>query len=533
MAVVATRSNTGMVEAPLVIEKKAWFLCKFLCQNLTEENFEKVRVHVGNCKGVKTKVKLSPKGWRVGYKPSHVRHFNQKLPYETFPLEFIEDVFQDSKFINVLLCVFRLQNIPGLEFEIVAYKFTDPATTKRIEDIFQVLAGNSTGGAGRLRPTGQLNLIPGRSYPMGTLAPDRWGGSRGGGSSVEVSEVAYGWSGYTTALPYGTIVPGDVVRRRAAGGGMGSDRHTLASQSTDDPNEVNSYGSSDVVAYREVAVTVFLDKTASLPDSRAVLQFQRHRSHLVDDIPMADVACQVMATEESISARPANGHGVSSSSSRINGSTIDDDPADDGAYLFSNGVSLAYSNVRTPRQKNIAITSMDVIDGGGGGRANNARVIRGTAAPGSASFFGDDDDDEDEDMTSTVRRIYSRGHAGGQPERGRTPVSDLSGGGGRSRSAHSSSDLRLRSRSVDPLQEDFRYLTVTPRPGEFRSRQQQQQPLDLVSVRSQSSYYLDPNFTKVYAPRRNQHVKYSVYAPSSVSGSRVYSDRDLVRTRRY
>lgn len=523
MAVVATRPNTGVIETPLAIEKKAWFLCKFLCQNLTEENFEKVRVHVGNCKGVKTKVKLSPKGWRVGYKPSHVRHFNQKLPYETFPLEFIEDVFQDSKFINVLLCVFRLQNIPGLEFEIVAYKFTDPATTKRIEDIFQVLAGNSDGGARRLRPSGQLNLIPGRSYPMGTLAPDRWGGSRAGGSSVEVSEVAYGWSGYTTALPYGTIVPGDVVRRRAAGGGgtTGSDRHTLASQSTDDPNEVNSYGSSDVVAYREVAVTVFLDKTAALPESKAVLQFQRYRSYLVDDIPMADVACQVMATEES-RARSVNGH-------RSNGSTIEDEypgTEDDGAYLFSNGVSLAYSNVRTPRQKNIAITSMDVIDGGRGNN-NNTRI----QTPGS---FYDDDDDEDEDMTSTVRRIYSRGHGHQhqqQPERGRTPVSDLSGGG-RSRSAHSSSaDHRLRSRSVDPLQEDFRYLTVTPRPGEFRTRQEQ--PLDLVSVRSQSSYYLDPNFTKVYAPRRNQHVKYSVYAPSSVSGSRVYSDRDLVRTRRY
>lgn len=508
-------SNTGATGVVLSMEKKAWFLCKFLCQNLTEENFEKVRVHVSNCKGVKTKVKLSPKGWAVGYKPSHVRHFNQKLPYEVFPLEFIEDVFQDSKFINVLLCVFRLQNIPGLEFEIVAYKFADPATTKRIEDIFQVLTGESDGRAVRFRAPGRnghLNLISGRSYPMGSLAPDRWG-SRDrstGGSSIEVSEVAYGRSGYTTALPYGTVVPGDVVRRRAVT--TGSDRHTVASLSTDDPSEIKSYGSSDVVAYREVAVMVSLDKSAPLPDSKALCQFQRFRSYFCDDIPVADVACQVMATDESRgrssggrSSVAFNGH--SSAIIRSNGSTASgpsSEDLDEGAYLFSNGVSLAYSSVPTPRQRNIAITSMDVIDG------NHVRAA-------TASTY-----DDDEDMTSTVRRIYNRGHQ----ERGRIPASEH--GIGRSRGQ---SENRIRSRSVEPLQEDFRYLTVS------QAREPRPQPIDAISMRSQSSYYLDPHFTKVYAPRRNQHIKYSVYAPSSVyrdtSGSRAYSDRDIVRARRY
>ena len=42
--------------ARLSLEKKAWFLCKFLSSSLDEDNFEKLRYHVSICKGVKTKV---------------------------------------------------------------------------------------------------------------------------------------------------------------------------------------------------------------------------------------------------------------------------------------------------------------------------------------------------------------------------------------------------------------------------------------------------------------------------------------------
>lgn len=524
---MATR--VGFSESTLAMEKKAWFLCKFLCKSLNEENFEKVRLHVSNCKGVKTRVKLSPKGWSVGYKPSHVRHFNQKLPYEAFPLDFIEDIFPDAQFINVLLCVFRMQSVPGIEFEIVAYKFVDSPTCKQIEELFQVLVGNARPDrldrAGR---PGRLNLVPARAYPMGTLATDKWSSrerSGGGDSTVEVSEVAYGRSGYTSALPYGTIVPGDALRRRALVAGGGSDRHTIASQSTDDPNEINSYGSSDVVTYREVAVMVNLDKSPYTLGSRPVLHFQRSKSYHYDGTWMADVGCQVYASDEGKSRSSggdsgevvtgvargwvhSNGHsstGVRSDGSVASGPSSSDD-LDEATHLFSNGVQLSYSNVRNPRTNNVAITSMDVIDGRS--RATSPQH-------------------DTEDLTSTVRRVYSRG----VPERGRTPISEI-GIGRSSRGQSESSHHRLRSRSVEPLHDDFRYLSVSRPSGVVSPR-----PLDAVSTRSQSSYYLDPHFTKVYAPRRNQHVTYSVYAPPSSayqgSTSRLYAERDVRRTGKY
>lgn len=525
-------SRAGFSESTLTVEKKAWFLCKFLCQSLNEENFEKVRLHVSNCKGVKTRVKLSPKGWSVGYKPSHVRHFNQKLPYETFPIDFIEDIFPDAQFINVLLCVFRMQSVPGIEFEIVAYKFVDSPSCKQIEELFQVLVGNARPdrlNRGPVARPGRLNLVPARGYPMGTLATDKWSSrerSGGGDSTVEVSEVAYGRSGYTSALPYGTIVPGDALRRRAlVASGGGSDRHTIASQSTDDPNEINSYGSSDVVTYREVAVMVNLDKSPYTSDSRPVLHFQRSRSYHYDGAWMADVGCQVYATEEGKSrsgggevsavvtgmARGwvhSNGHsstGMRSEGSVASGPSSTDD-LDEATQLFSNGVSLSYSNVRNPRQNNVAITSMDVIDG-------RSRATSPLQEPG--------------DLTSTVRRVYTRGG----PERGRTPISEI-GISRHNRGQSESSQQRLRSRSVEPLHDNFRYLTVSRPTGSISPR-----PLDAVSTRSQSSYYLDPGFTKVYAPRRNQHVTYSVYAPPSSayqgSTSRLYADRDDRRIGKY
>lgn len=389
---MAEKSASG---SSLTIEIKAWFICRFICWDLTEENLEKVRVHVSNssisCKGVKTKVKLSPNGWRVGYKPSHVRHFNQKLPYETLPLDCVEAVFQDPTYVNVLLCVFRLRNIPGMRFEITVYKFSDPNATRRIENIFQVLTGNSDDDTARFHP------IPRRPYPLRTL-PIYW-------NSAALSRE-------------------DDVRRKTAATGS-------SSQSTDE--SVPSYGSSDVVSYREVAVTAYLHRSPTLSGNKVALQFHRYRAYLRDGVPMADVACQVSATGES-------------KESTANGSPSSGDRDADGV------------------------------------------------------------------MTATVRRIYNRTIVRRTPE----PDDGLMV---RTRPEH-----QLRWRSVEPLREDLRYLSVS-RPDE----QHRSQPP------SQASSYLDGNFTKVYAPLRNH---YSGCVPSSVyqyqsSGSRGYGERDLVSTRRY
>lgn len=397
-----------MAGSSLTIEIKAWFLCRFLCQDLTEENFEKVRAHVSsssssNCKGAKTKVKLSPNGWRVGYKPSHVRHFNHKLSNETLPLECVETVFQDSTYVNVLLCVLRLRNFPGARFEITAYKFSDPDTAKRIENIFHVLTDNCDEDSARFHP------IPGRLYHLRTLP-------------------IYGRPGHAAALPHA-----DDVRRK-----MGT---AAGSQGTGDES-IPSHGSSDIVSYREVAVTASIDRSPTLSENKAVVEFHRYRTYLCDGVPMTDVACQVSATEE--------GRGR-----WFNGSTAPDGPS-----------------------------SQD-WDGAAGV------------------------------MTSTVRRIYNRTRVRRTTEPSNGPPLT------RTRPEH-----RLRWRSVEPLRGDLRYLLVS-RPGEHRS----QPP-------SQSSCYLmDGNFARgAYAPRRNQHVSYSGYAPSSEyqsSGSRGYGERDIVSTRRY
>lgn len=156
------------------MERKAWFLCKFLCRTLDEESYEKMRYHMSICRGVKTKVKLNEKGWSTGYKTTSLRHFGHKLPYELFPLAFVEDMHQDAMFVNVLLCVFRMQNLPDLQYEIVAYKFADNETVRKFQDIFQILTGGSDNRTLNA-PGSSLTLVPGRSYHMGTLSPDRWG----------------------------------------------------------------------------------------------------------------------------------------------------------------------------------------------------------------------------------------------------------------------------------------------------------------------------------------------------------------------
>ena len=93
--------------------------------------------------------------------------------------------------MNVLLCVFRMQDTPmghDLQYEIIAYKFQDQAVVEKYQNIFQIL----TGGMDNMpltSPGASLTLQPGKSYHMGTLAPERWGSTDRLADSVPPSEV--------------------------------------------------------------------------------------------------------------------------------------------------------------------------------------------------------------------------------------------------------------------------------------------------------------------------------------------------------
>lgn len=241
----------------LSIDKSAWFLCRFLCRNLNEDNFEKIRDHISTCKGVKTRLKLSEIGVEIGYKPSHVRHYHHKIMYEALPLEAAETMIQDVFFINVLLCIFHVENLPDLEFEIIAFKFPDSSTVKRYQDISNILLGPLSQMKTYSAPghSGNLTLTASKSYHMGSLAPEKWGSAENiltKDSFGYTSEYSYDRSRRNVS-GYGTVIPASDVPRRS--------RHL----NVDDDDATLSVVSSGQETFREPIVSATDQRAAPRP----------------------------------------------------------------------------------------------------------------------------------------------------------------------------------------------------------------------------------------------------------------------------
>lgn len=308
----------------LSIEKKAWFMFKILCQDLSGATFAQIRDILDNRSGLKTRVKLSQKGWRVGSKLT----LNPKVQYEFYPFNVIDRILQDVHFVNVLLVILFVDTQNSdiqCRYEIIAYKFKNQSSAFRFQDVFNKLAGTGYNMARTMSRTelslGSLALVPARSYHMGPLAVDRWGGPQ-----APQSEASYGRkTQHTRHFQNGkqirsSLMPSAVVH--------------------DDPSDFGSLDSSDnaTTTYREVAVSANIpvqDKQTEFFDRGNIWQ------------PNGEVSAVVHPHNQNF-----NGSSILSDDSRFAGSSIDDSG-------FYGGPEVAMAHVHGPRTNE----GIDVVDG--------------------------------------------------------------------------------------------------------------------------------------------------------------------------
>jgi hypothetical protein len=182
--------------------------------------------------------------------------FRQKLKSVWMELEKIHDVMQDEKFVNVLLVVFALDNMPvGSQFELIAYKMRDSIEVRSIVDHFDLLTGRTVDGGGSVLngrvggggssivrvvrapssvaaggaaagSNGHLLSMPGRPT-NGSLAPDHWNEQRRGGGGPQRR--------YMTGSMGDLTGNGRVAMETSGGGGYraGDDGRRLLSTSFD------------------------------------------------------------------------------------------------------------------------------------------------------------------------------------------------------------------------------------------------------------------------------------------------------------
>ena len=435
------------------------------------------------CKGTKTRVKLNEKGWTVGAGLL----MNHKLPKEFYPLSHIENLCQDVMFVNVLMCVLRFEMAPGqldAQYEIIAFKFRDATIVKRFQDIFEILTEAqsplvSSFSARAPGSVGSLALVPSKAYHMGTLAPEKWGLSDRGGSTVGASEILYGSRNNINGggrmysppvLPYGAMVPATAIQRR--GYSNYSDRHmsTLSQGGMDDGNDVVSFGSSEPGGYREVAVMANMGNPGP-SNTIPSLQCDGHKSiRVYDGIPRAEVGCQVQSSTSGLSR--TNGWHESVSNRQ---------------YLTSDGSAMSDNSSIIFEDPNTAVVYANHSGGSSRIRGGSVDIVDGSAS---------------------VRKVYSR--AG---ERGRS-VGDVLVTRNEQYYPQESTNMMSRSRSVDPLQ-NSRHPLQGSRYG-LQTVSRQDLYSDSMSVRSQTStYLLDPRFKRVYA-KRNPAMTSQVYTAQPV-----------------
>jgi len=174
---MTSRKNDKNDKNDKKVEKVAWFMANFQCVDLDDCSFERIRELLSHCRGSKTRVALSrTDGWKSGKNSLLHKHKKKKVP-----LKCIQNLIQDEKFINVLLCVFAVQvaNSDDPKLEVVAFKFRSPEDALDIVTRFQEwtdtvpLEGSVNGSVLMSRSSAMVTPMPGRPT-NGRLTPSRW-----------------------------------------------------------------------------------------------------------------------------------------------------------------------------------------------------------------------------------------------------------------------------------------------------------------------------------------------------------------------
>lgn len=138
----------------ILVEKKAWFLGRFLTSLLTDAALERLRTHITSSgkKGSKTRLRLSEQGLSFGHKIGGP--LSDRIPNEFIPLIDVEALGPDDRYANLLLCVTRLVSTihetdlevspaNSCQFEILAFRLEGQSDCETFRIHFQGTSGGN------------------------------------------------------------------------------------------------------------------------------------------------------------------------------------------------------------------------------------------------------------------------------------------------------------------------------------------------------------------------------------------------------
>ena len=267
----------------IFIEKKAWFLGRFITRTLTDSSLAKLRAHVRLNKGYKTKLKLTSEGLASGNKSSAL--LKNKIPYEFTPLTDIKDISTDQVFHNVLLCVFLLTDI---QYEITAYRFSDETEARLFQHAYYDLVGRSYS----VSPRGKPFTLSGGHVPI-RAGPEEVYGHPVNWTMREKPTTTYEEEPHKV----NGIYRNGVTYRRPSLNELMVQKGTVKEYRVVSPRGRSVSPASvryvpDYKTFRDVAVLALLDT----PDDsrfRRRPYFNRQRCYYRDGVANCDVSCQV------------------------------------------------------------------------------------------------------------------------------------------------------------------------------------------------------------------------------------------------
>ena len=169
----------------LTFSKDAWLIGKLCANDIYDFTADLDRIKEEFGSSLKTRLKLSPRGLTSGGSLSKILEPSRIASKEHFDLSRICDIYQDRKYANVLICIFK-SRIQNYFFEVFAYKLQRPKDVLEFQDLFTELVT----GTPRQRPEDQIDF----RFSTLNLAPMK-------------SEGTYTTNGYTKTSVLGFASP--------------------------------------------------------------------------------------------------------------------------------------------------------------------------------------------------------------------------------------------------------------------------------------------------------------------------------------
>lgn len=166
----------------LTFSKDAWLIGKFCANDIYDFTADLARIKEEFGRSLKIRLKLSPKGLTSGGSMTKILEPSRIPSKEHFDLSRICDIYQDRKYANVLVCIFK-SRIPNYLFEVFAYKLQRPKDVLEFQDLFTELVT----GTPRQRPEDHVDY----RFSTLSLAPTKNEGTYMTNGSAKTSTLRF------------------------------------------------------------------------------------------------------------------------------------------------------------------------------------------------------------------------------------------------------------------------------------------------------------------------------------------------------